>query len=223
MEWLGEWLRDVVVIILVATFMDLVLPGQSMQRYVRVVIGLFILLALLAPVATLLRLEIRPEQLLGEAPAAQSGASLEEILRSGEELRAMRDQESRNLLRERAEDVLKDEIEARFAVRVEEVEVMLTEHPDEPGIESVQLTVSDPGKNQEDDETGDRREISVEPVKPVHIDVRIGRGQPVSAYREPTNERTPEQKALERELAEWLASEWGIPGQGIRIRFDAED
>lgn len=47
---LGEWLRQLVVIVLLAVFTDLLLPTKTMQKYVRVVLGLTIIAAMLQPV-----------------------------------------------------------------------------------------------------------------------------------------------------------------------------
>jgi stage III sporulation protein AF len=52
-EWLGGWLKSIIMIILIATFVDLLLPNHSLQRYVKTVISLFVLMALLSPIAQL--------------------------------------------------------------------------------------------------------------------------------------------------------------------------
>ena len=41
-EALGVWLRQVVAAVLLAALIDLLLPNRTMQRYVRLVAGLFI-------------------------------------------------------------------------------------------------------------------------------------------------------------------------------------
>ncbi|MED4609729.1 stage III sporulation protein AF, partial [Paenibacillus validus] len=55
MDFLSGWLKSVVLVILIATFVDLLLPNQSMQRYVKTVISMFLLLTLLQPLLSLLR------------------------------------------------------------------------------------------------------------------------------------------------------------------------
>jgi stage III sporulation protein AF len=52
-EWLGGWLKSIIMIILIATFIDLLLPNHSLQRYVKTVVSLFVLMALLSPIAQL--------------------------------------------------------------------------------------------------------------------------------------------------------------------------
>jgi stage III sporulation protein AF len=56
-EYLGEWIKHIVLLILVATFFDLLLPNSSMRRYVRMVIGLLIMLLILSPLLDLLQFD----------------------------------------------------------------------------------------------------------------------------------------------------------------------
>ncbi|MDT2265204.1 stage III sporulation protein AF [Paenibacillus larvae] len=67
MEWLSGWLKTVITIILLATFVDLLLPSTKLQRYVKTVMSLFILLALLSPVMQLLQRNWNVDQLLSRA------------------------------------------------------------------------------------------------------------------------------------------------------------
>ncbi|MGW9124863.1 stage III sporulation protein AF [Paenibacillus chitinolyticus] len=71
MEWLGGWLKTVVALILLATFIELMLPTNKMQRYVRTAMSLFILLTLLSPVLQLARKSWDPARLLAEAQSGQ--------------------------------------------------------------------------------------------------------------------------------------------------------
>ncbi len=51
---LSDWLKHLVVLILLAVFLDMVLPSTSMQRYARTVLGLIVMLAMLAPLQALI-------------------------------------------------------------------------------------------------------------------------------------------------------------------------
>lgn len=53
MEILKEIVRNIVVIILLTTFLNLLLPSSSMQRFVKVVMGLFIMVSLLNPILSI--------------------------------------------------------------------------------------------------------------------------------------------------------------------------
>jgi len=46
----GDWLKQLVMIVLLAVFSDLLLPTKAMQKYVRVVLGLTIIAAMMQPI-----------------------------------------------------------------------------------------------------------------------------------------------------------------------------
>ncbi|TFE29890.1 stage III sporulation protein AF [Cohnella luojiensis] len=50
MEGLSNWLRQIIAVVLLASLIDLLLPNRTMQRYVRLVAGLFILMTVATPI-----------------------------------------------------------------------------------------------------------------------------------------------------------------------------
>lgn len=75
MTWLSEWLKSIIMVILLASFVDILLPSQTMQRYVKTVISLFILLTLLHPLFSLLQKQASVDQLLADADSFFQGKS----------------------------------------------------------------------------------------------------------------------------------------------------
>lgn len=55
MTWLGDWLRELILVVLMAAFVEMLLPGKSMERYARLVLSLLVLLTMLSPVVSLLK------------------------------------------------------------------------------------------------------------------------------------------------------------------------
>lgn len=72
--WLSGWLRDIVLIILLATFVDLLIPNNSLQRYVKVVVSLIILLTILSPVISFLKEDRAVNQALEQASGKKDGS-----------------------------------------------------------------------------------------------------------------------------------------------------
>lgn len=54
-DWLASWLKEIILVVMFAIVTDMLLPNNSMQRYIKVVVSLFILLTILSPILTLLR------------------------------------------------------------------------------------------------------------------------------------------------------------------------
>lgn len=56
-----DWVRNIALVVLFASFLELLLPTSGMQRFVRVIMGLLILLAILNPVVDALQSRFAPE------------------------------------------------------------------------------------------------------------------------------------------------------------------
>lgn len=54
MNFLSEWITNIILFILLATIIELLLPNSSMQKYVKMVIGLLLIVIILSPILTLL-------------------------------------------------------------------------------------------------------------------------------------------------------------------------
>lgn len=86
MEAIRNWLRSVVVIIVLASFLEYLLPGDELRRYVRMVVNLLLVLALVGPIVQIIR---RPPA--GLAWPAVVGAPQEqtaELVSAGQRLNA---------------------------------------------------------------------------------------------------------------------------------------
>lgn len=57
---ISAWIKNIILVVLFASFLELLLPNSSMQRFIRVIVGLFILLAILNPVIDLVQNKIQP-------------------------------------------------------------------------------------------------------------------------------------------------------------------
>ncbi|MEK8132747.1 stage III sporulation protein AF [Paenibacillus filicis] len=130
MEFLSEWLKSVVLVILIATFVDLLLPNRSMQRYVKTVMSLFLLMTLLQPLLTLLRPDSSIEERLTaallrpEAVQVNGGMeSLEAIRQRGQALQDRQQETANRLARQKAGELMKRQIEQNAQVSVRSVQV----------------------------------------------------------------------------------------------------
>ncbi|MFC0470998.1 stage III sporulation protein AF [Halalkalibacter kiskunsagensis] len=53
MGFLTEWLTNIILLILLATILELMLPNSNMQRYVKMVVGLLLLVVMLQPLLSI--------------------------------------------------------------------------------------------------------------------------------------------------------------------------
>ncbi|WP_019639158.1 stage III sporulation protein AF [Paenibacillus fonticola] len=131
MAWLAQWLKEIIFVVLMAAFIDLLLPNRSMERYVKLVVSLLILLTLISPVMRIFspeaekKLDLSFMDQSGEESSAD--VTTEEILRQGEQLRMKREQEAMQWASEQAAKQMQEQIERETGQTVERVVVKLEE------------------------------------------------------------------------------------------------
>lgn len=114
LAWLNEWLKSIIIIILLAAFVDLILPNRSMQRYVKVVISLFVLMTILTPIVQFLVADFDWDKF--EFPSnpidsiVASVAPLEEIEREGELIRTETEQQAMAMVTDQVEQLMAEQL-----------------------------------------------------------------------------------------------------------------
>ncbi|MGN7414507.1 stage III sporulation protein AF [Paenibacillus sp. SAF-068] len=128
MGWLSNWLQELIMIVLLATFVDMLLPNRSMERYVKLVLSLLILLTLLSPITKLLKSdpvgELKRAMSAMDAPS-NGNETLEQILAQGKRLQAGEQEQSLQWTAKELANVMKGQIEETTGARVRSVEVQL--------------------------------------------------------------------------------------------------
>ncbi|MDU2242720.1 MAG: stage III sporulation protein AF [Paenibacillus sp.] len=194
MDWLADWLREIIFIVLIAVFIDLLLPNRAMERYVKFVVSLLILLTLLSPVMRFFSADAK-DQL--EAAFATSwdglgsdspGQSTEAILQQGEKLRQKQESEALAWAGEEAARQMKEQIERSTGQQVDRVSVKLRTEPAkapdgadgmnpqaaEPVISSVEVVMAQVKPEEEGADPGAAGrgpEVSIAPVEKIKISV----------------------------------------------------
>lgn len=160
--YLGEWIKHLVLIILVATFLDLLLPNNQMRRYITLVVGLIIIVMILSPILALLQVDHERmvkgiDQLLAYE-GEQKAFSADE---KAQQIQAFQDQAVLKEVERMWAEEIKDHLEQHFPLRVEEVKVALSLRDNEPILQKISLSLS-PKEGVEKD--GGLISASVEPV-----------------------------------------------------------
>lgn len=238
MQWLSGWLKELILLILIATFADLILPNNSLQRYVKTVIGLFLILVLLSPVVRLLQNQWDANRMMRAAEALQTESgrrgipSLESIAREAEKLAASNERQAVAILETRlAEEVKKDLIE-NTTERVESVQI--TAGQDSEGKLTIErmnivLALVKPKDESSKDAipAAGGRKIDIEPVRPIEPvepvkPVIIGRDSPPEAEGATGTSgggRSAELESRRETVIRYLHTQWQIgPGQ-IHLTF----
>jgi len=61
MEFIMEWITQIIIFVLLATIIDLLVPANVMKKYIKLVVGLILILILLKPVFYLFQVDIQSD------------------------------------------------------------------------------------------------------------------------------------------------------------------
>ncbi|WP_238650195.1 stage III sporulation protein AF [Paenibacillus piscarius] len=213
MTWLGGWLHELILVVLMAAFVEMLLPSKSMERYARLVLSLLILLAMLSPLISLLKGDaskelsaaVRQQENSGwpGGGKGKGGESLDQILADGRRLAAGARDQSLKLAAEEIAGQMRDQIAGSTGAKGVKVTVALgmgknPEAPlgqEVPGIISVTVVLPPPQGSAGSSTAGaaggsgtEGSPIHIEPVKPVQISLEDSSGDGSAGQASPMPE-----------------------------------
>ncbi|PZN13488.1 MAG: sporulation protein [Bacillota bacterium] len=175
MGGISEWVRQVVLVLLLTGIVQMALPSGGARRYVQVVLGLFILLAIVRPVLALLQTEPASlltgwERALRDAGAAVVPAPPRE---DPQQARARTQALVLEVHRQRLAALVRDTVRATLGFDPVAIDVTVVTDAASGRQGMIEgITVSLPGRLPA--AVLDRAQGSVRPVEPVRIGPRTG-------------------------------------------------
>ncbi|WP_123040914.1 stage III sporulation protein AF [Cohnella candidum] len=244
MEGLSGWLKQIVAVVLLAGLVDLLLPNKTMQRYVRLVAGLFILLTVATPMLNWLHSDFGNRLAAGlETSQSDDRASAEELSKIKEEGRkwqAKQQEEAEQVTAGRLRDAIKEDVEQSEGRKVVQVAVQLRRSPEgQLDVESVTVTMAGPeaGTNRGTGGTGGTAEAGgdaepdpeaspgskpveqVQPVAPVIVEI-----PPSDRAAGGEAEENPADRETRSRVTALLSAKYGVPANRVQVlAADAAD
>jgi stage III sporulation protein AF len=204
MQFVTEWITNILIFILFATIIDFLLPSSNMQKYVKMAVGLILLLLMLSPILQLL--SIHPDRLVASAISSLSGKGNEqEMIKNEMEMK-------------------KKEIQAsQRAYILEQMAVQMKNQVDEELMKEYGLSVEDVSLQTKEKENlqipKDIETIEVVLVK----QEKLGEIQPVIIdTSKPINEQSHVHQ-LEKEIRTFLAAKWEVDENKIAVQVKGRE
>lgn len=224
MGWLTEWLKAIILIILFAAFIDLIIPNQSMQRYVKMVVSLFILLTILNPVLQIFHHDFQWEKLqFPESPLDSimpSSPSLAEIMEEGEKLKAQHEQRSMEMVQQQTERLMRNYLTETMGIQVEQLNVILHVSDEETYIEQVAMMLKDLPFDEQSDSSMQDEFVDDSFVEPVMIQIDLDRQRQVRRMDQiMKTQKTEQQQQIEAEIGKWMGEQWNLSKQQLTIEW----
>lgn len=198
-----SWVTTIIVFLLFTIVIDLLLPASSFQKYVKMVIGLILLLIMLSPLLSIFSLDV--DRLL--ATVAEGGNEQQETMKNELEQKKKEIQASQRayILEQMAVQMKKQvagELMEQYGLTVQQITLQTTERsslPTADDIQTIEVVV------------GQQHEQSQQTIQPVTIDV----SKPIS-----TNEQD---EAWRKKLAQFFATKWGVHEEKIAVQMEGGD
>ncbi|UFJ42919.1 stage III sporulation protein AF [Brevibacillus humidisoli] len=215
MEWFTLWLKKIILLVLLAAFLDLILPNTSLQRYVKMVMGLIILLTIMSPVFTLFR--IPPEELALRLSSYQQEFEARDEPNPqweslSKKLMQQQDEQMERYVSGQMESLIRQQVLSAYGIEVSSVDVRFRQSGEStPDIEAITVVVSeDKGGEQKSPE----KEDPVRPIRPIEIEVG---SESQSKEFDSVPVSGQQHTALYREIAAQVAQDWQVAPDQVRV------
>lgn len=197
-EWISGWAQGIIVAVIIATIIEMLLPEGSSKKYIKVVVGIYILFTIVSPVITkITNKEFKLSDIIDldeYIEAASSDNTYNELEKSNNEN-----------IKEVYIASLKSDIEGKIANKgynADSIEVDVQDN-DEYTINSITISVSKLDEKEENN--------NIEIVNEVEINVST------STEKSKENEKEELSKKEKEELKEYLSSVYELPEDNIII------
>jgi stage III sporulation protein AF len=164
MQFLINWVRKIILIILLAHFIEMLLPDNDLKKYVEVVIGFFLILVLLTPILRLSGRRISQLE-FNLTPSAQP--SFAQIVQTGKNLRRQQMEETQGDYKQKLSNQV--EAVARLNARITNPQVEI-ELDSQNNLR--QITIKAVSQNRSDsasttDDNGDQSQALAEELREI--------------------------------------------------------
>lgn len=209
MELLTLWLKKIILLVLLAAFLDLILPNTNLQRYVKMVMGLIILMTILSPLFSFLhltqedlalRLNRYQQEMVGKAPQSDWKSMAEKL--AGE-----KENQVSTYVSTQMANLIKRDIENTYQVAVSDVRIQLSNtSTDQAQIASVSIDI---------DQTEQPNSQPIAKIKPIEVKIE---GQDSANPSEALPVSGTQDDPLTRKIAASVAKNWDLQQGQVHVK-----
>ncbi|MDM5315954.1 stage III sporulation protein AF [Fictibacillus sp. b24] len=202
MAFLTEWITNIIILVLLAGVIELLLPGNQFQSYIKMVVGLLILLAMLSPLFKLINSDLDQVFMAMDLPAA---AKENEIKNSIEENKSEIQSAQRAYILEQMAVPMKKQVQEELK-KTYELEIVDLQIQTEMGTEPL----------KPEDITGAKvvlakhhEQAGISDVSEVNVSIA-----------HPQKQEDLEHQEVPDEIVYFLASQWQLDSQQVEVQME---
>lgn len=201
MQFVTEWIRNIIVFLLLATMLHLILPNSNLQKYVKFVVSLLLVVLILTPLFKLLQTDVNEVIAnFNQEKYVADGSIKNSIDTKKKEIQALTRAYSLEEMAVKMKKEVGKEFEKKYGVTVSEIKIIAAETKEEvkaaKDIQSVIVTLKEAEVKKND---------AIETVKPVEINTRAPR-------------KTSEETNIE--MKQFFSSRWQLEDKQIQVQME---
>ncbi|PEI49019.1 stage III sporulation protein AF [Bacillus pseudomycoides] len=201
MQFVTEWIRNIIVFLLLATMLNLILPNSNLQKYVKFVVSLLLVVLILTPLFKLLQTDVNEVIAnFNQEKYVADGSIKNSIDTKKKEIQALTRAYSLEEMAVKMKKEVGKEFEKKYGVTVSEIKIIAAETKEEvkaaKDIQSVIVTLKEAEVKKND---------AIETVKPVEINTRAPR-------------KTSEETNVE--MKQFFSSRWQLEDKQIQVQME---
>jgi len=214
----SSWISQVVLLILLAIILELLLPNDNFQKYVRLVIGLVLIVSLLSPVVKVLHMPV--EQILnGLNPPQKDDALKSSLNQHKSEIEHEQAAYTSSIVADSMKDDVQEALKDKFDLAiVGDIQLDVNDTSQNPKVEHAEVILgqANPSKKKRDNQKNSDKPKEIPSVKKVDIHVNL---DDAAIKNHPSSQ---EAKKL-KDVKQFLAKKWEISQNRLTLRLEGGD
>lgn len=213
MGWIGDWIQGIIIAVIISTIIEMILPEGTSKKYIKVVIGVYILFSMISPVIN---------KVTGKDFRVSDIFDLDEYIevsKNGETMKKNLEDQNQDSIKEIYISSLKNDIKEKIENKEYEVNYVQVEveNNDSYTLKKIKLTISkskEIDKSNKENNTEDQNTINAVQK----VEVSIGNTQNIS--KENTSKSNNKQDISsqdKKELKSYLSNVYEISIKNIFI------
>lgn len=200
LDAISTLVRNVTIIVIIAGFLEMLLPNGEIKRFVKVVLGLFILVSMLNPLLGLFDKKVVSEVLAWQDTTGNS--ELSSILNQGEKMSAEMNKKALDMYRENLAKQIETMVKLVKGVAWVEASIDMKINKINPSYEAIDKVVLVVGmmKKEEGEE--------IKNIKPIKVEI---------SHSEKSFSSDPDQKELKEQIKATLKNFFNLEEEQIEI------
>ena len=203
-EWLTNWAQGIIVAVIIATIIEMILPNGACKKYVKVVIGLYILFTIISPMITKFTNNDFNVNELFDTKSYE-----EQLAKSDEDISKKLEENNNRTIKDIYKSNLEADIKAKLQDKGYKVESSYIQIQDDENytIEFISLNLDKEEKVEEDKKENNIEKIEIEEIEEINI----------QSGSNSAEEKNLISEAEQKELAEYISSTYDISVENIEI------